>query len=57
TFNENPLFTVTFNLIDETSTMLNLEVPKVVLITRENLIKILRVTEQNKKKIAIDDDV
>ncbi|CAG8524159.1 7368_t:CDS:2, partial [Cetraspora pellucida] len=55
TFNKNPLFTVTFNLIDGNFKMLNLEVPKVVLITRENFIKILRVTEQNEKEIAIDD--
>ncbi|CAG8526916.1 12439_t:CDS:10, partial [Cetraspora pellucida] len=56
TFNKNPLFTVTFNLIDGDSKTLNLEAPKVVLITRENFIKILRVTEQNEKEIAIDDE-
>ncbi|CAG8480107.1 7250_t:CDS:2, partial [Racocetra persica] len=36
--------------------MLNLEAPKVVLITRENFIKILRVNKQNGKKIAIDNE-
>ncbi|CAG8491262.1 3552_t:CDS:10, partial [Cetraspora pellucida] len=56
TFNENPLFTVTFNLVDGTFKTLNLDAPKVVLITRENFIKILRVIEQNEKEVAIDDD-
>ncbi|CAG8727176.1 1540_t:CDS:10, partial [Cetraspora pellucida] len=37
-------------------TTLNLDVPKVVLITRENFIKILRVIKQNKKEVAINDD-
>ncbi|CAG8459043.1 26619_t:CDS:10 [Racocetra persica] len=39
-----------------TSKMLNLDAPKVVLIARENFIKILRVIEQKEKEIAIDDD-
>ncbi|CAG8853574.1 40439_t:CDS:1, partial [Gigaspora margarita] len=56
TFNENPLLTVIFNLNNGTSKTLNLDAPKVVLITRESFIKILRVIEQNEKKIAIDDD-
>ncbi|CAG8460004.1 18616_t:CDS:10 [Racocetra persica] len=56
TFNENPLFTVTFNLVDRTFKTLNLDTLKVVLIIRKNFIKILRVIEQNKKKVAIDDD-
>ncbi|CAG8499426.1 15693_t:CDS:2 [Racocetra fulgida] len=56
TFKENPLFTVTFNLNDGTSKTLNLDASKVVLITRENFIKILRDIEQNEKEIAINDD-
>ncbi|CAG8559369.1 14231_t:CDS:10, partial [Dentiscutata heterogama] len=36
--------------------MLNLDVPKVVLITRENFIKFLRVIKQNEKEVAINDD-
>ncbi|CAG8467096.1 17402_t:CDS:2, partial [Racocetra persica] len=56
TFNDNPLFTVTFNLVDRTFKTLNLDVPKVVLIIRENFIKFLRVIEQNEKEVAINEE-
>ncbi|CAG8830276.1 19936_t:CDS:1, partial [Gigaspora margarita] len=47
TFNTNPLFFITFFLNDETSETLYLDAPNVVLIKRENFLKVLNLTEQN----------
>ncbi|CAG8628253.1 11184_t:CDS:2, partial [Dentiscutata heterogama] len=56
TFNTNPLFSVTFFLNDETSETLHLDAPNVVLIKRENFLKLLKSTEQNEVPIIIDDE-
>ncbi|CAG8516273.1 198_t:CDS:2, partial [Dentiscutata heterogama] len=57
TFNTNPLFSVSFFLNDETSETLHLDAPNVVLIKRENFLKVLNLTEQNEVPIIIDDEI
>ncbi|CAG8493603.1 3884_t:CDS:2, partial [Gigaspora margarita] len=54
TFNTNPLFSVTFFLNDKTSEILYLDAPNVVLIKRENFLKVLNLTEQNEVPIIIE---
>ncbi|CAG8471358.1 15961_t:CDS:10 [Racocetra fulgida] len=57
TFNDNPLFSVTFTLNNGSSETVHLGAPNVVLINKENFEKILKLDEQNNKiHITIDDD-
>ncbi|CAG8847203.1 12078_t:CDS:2, partial [Gigaspora margarita] len=57
TFNNNLLFSVTFDLNDRTSETLQLDAPDIILIKKENFIKFLNIVEPNEKtQITIDVD-